>query len=293
METTGAVAFLALNDMGKLANLAIYSVLRNSDSQVYVGYLNEHDVRNFPQGNRINYLKLHSATTELSGSSYMDYSTNEFFDVVQLKWGLIRRVLSESGSSFVVYSDLDVMWRSDVCDEIASLYNRQPWIQIAVQDNSPNLHTPILCMGLFAIRNTEWARDFLGKCEVLHSSESKFRNRVGDDEIITSLYHENDNASRFFLLPQAVFPTGNLIQLTRSGNTYPSLHAHQISIFHANYSIGLRKKILLQYIALQRYSVRKLYFSTSEIIGIEIEIALRKFKSILSLFLRCIRSVFS
>lgn len=284
MSLKSATIFLALNDMGKLSTLAIESVLKFSSAQIFIGYVNRRDIDNLPKHERIHYIALASDASELSGSKYLDYSTDAFFEIVQLKWNLISQVLEEF--DFVVYSDLDVMWRIDINRSLSSLFSQQSRIQIAIQDNSPSLDNLILCMGLFAIRKSAWSKDFLADCLALHQEEASRRSRVGDDEIVTTLYHRENNSSHIFLLPQAVFPTGNLIALSRRHRLFPNPQPHPFALFHANYAVGLRKKILFQYVSLASKSERKLFFTRYEIMLLQFELQIRRIKSLVASILR-------
>lgn len=273
--------------MGKLSRLAVESALKFSSAQIFIGYVNVRDIFNLPKNERIHYIELTSNSSEFSGSSYLDYSTDAFFEVVQLKWDLISRVLTDE-FDFVVYSDLDVMWRLDINASLSSLFSEQDWVEIAVQDNSPSLDDLILCMGLFAIRNSEWSRNFLTECRSLHQEEASRRSRVGDDEIVTTLYHRENNASHIFLLPQAIFPTGNLIALSKKKRLFPNPQPHPFAMFHANYTVGLRRKILFQYVSLEGKPERKLFFTKNEIFLLQSELTIRRVKSFVANILRLV-----
>lgn len=288
MSANSAVVFLVVNDMGRLGNLAINSVLESTESKIFVGYVNLHDIVNLPVNDRICFLDLATSETVFGGSKYQNYSTELFFQVVSLKWELLEKVLLLDTFDTVIYSDLDVVWFMDVCQSIETLFSTYPWLQVAVQDNSSTIKSLNLCMGLFAIRKSEWSLQFIKGCRELHQRESSTRSKVGDDEIVTEMYKKSENAKNIFLLPQAVFPTGNLVGLSRMMDNYFGLRPPQFAIFHSNYVIGLHKKLLLQYFAIQNKSRRQEYFSKNETFRFRAELVVRFFKIF---YLKCILKI--
>ena len=81
---------------------------------------------------------------------------------------------------------------------------------------------------------------------------------IGDDDIITDFYLKGDASNWIRLLPQIGFPVGSFLNAFRNNSlipglrpTFPEPNRYQPYIFHANFTVGERNKILLIRLALQ------------------------------------------
>lgn len=274
----GAVVLLAVNNMGQLSFMSVDSILRNTSSPIYVGYIRESDIAHFPKSQLLNFINLNQVIKESNSSEYADYADENFFDIVRAKWTLIEQVLMLNSFDFVVYSDLDVVWYKDITNSIGNRFTHNSSLSVIVQDNSPDIDKTILCMGLLGVRNSDCGLKMLAECRLLHLSESAQRDRVGDDEIVTKYFQMDENSRIFALLPQAAYPTGNLASLRNKKPMFPGLYPHELNAFHSNYVVGLHKKILLQYLAAGRDREVLRYFSLIQRISFRIELLLRRIK---------------
>ena len=104
---------------------------------------------------------------------------------------------------------------------------------------------PKLCMGIISIWNCETTIDFIKECQRRHQKFTDEGSYIGDDDVITSLYHELNFPNWIAELPQSTYPVGKFANLYAKREIFPGLRQKTPMIFHANYVVGLRNKRLL------------------------------------------------
>ena len=242
--------------MEALPLIAITSAFERTKAEILIGYLNESDLPALPVNIRVQLIKLEN-TKELgldnSSGSYSDFSEDDFYRIVQLKWQLLQRVL-ELDFDFVIYSDTDIYWNIDPIDELSSVFNLRAEVSVQIQSFTDLLSHPKLCMGFVAFRNSEVTNEFLAECKQRHLSHSMSSGRIGDDDIVTQYYLENNFPQFIQELPQTTFPVGRMLNLYNVKSKYPGLPSPEPFIFHANYVVGLRNKIILMKIFIRYHS---------------------------------------
>jgi hypothetical protein len=246
-----AICFLVINQIEELPYLAITSALRQTQSQIFVGYTNAHDIVNLPTDNRLNYIELLSlgqSTIDLK-STYQDFSQESFYQLVQLKWDLLIQVLSLEFDC-VIYSDLDIIWNQDAASEVEKTFNVLENTHVLIQNFTEAPSNPRLCMGFVGFRNSDTARDFIKQARKEHSKELLLNAKTGDDDVVTKLYRDLGFPAWVQQLPQSTFPVGNVLNLYVTKPVMPGLRAPNPFIFHSNYVVGLRNKRLMSRIFL-------------------------------------------
>jgi hypothetical protein len=246
-NSNSVVCFLAINKMPEISEISIKSVLKNSDSQIIVGYLRGSDVQDLPKDDRIKYLRLESSeeiNLDKNDSVYRDFSQDEFFKLVQYKWVLFKEIMKMNYTN-IIYSDLDVVWVSDACDLVNSTFDNRTELHVLVQSFSSSPAHPRLCMGFFAFRNSTVSSKLIETAQEMHKKMSSISPRIGDDEVITELYSQLKYPHWLCELPQSTFPVGNMLTLYSQRPRFPGLHAPTPTIFHANYVVGIRNKRIL------------------------------------------------
>lgn len=295
--TNLTIGFLLVNRIKHLPGIAINSVLINSQANIIIGYVNEFDIRDLPIDHRITYVKLNE--TESGIKSYFSYESQEFFEIVKLKWQLLSMLQERAVTGFICYLDLDVVLLKDFEETISQFFSKNPRKQLLVQDDSVRPDFPHLCMGMLAFRNSPAAGQIFACCSTMHTDKSKSENRVGDDEIITNYY--NARPEEISLLPQSTFPTGRLLNTFIHRQNFVGIATAGPYIFHANYLVGTRKKsLVLLKIAVREglkprylgigfldhqkirveYTLRSIYRNLNAIIFDPTKRVLRTFKSI-------------
>ena len=248
MTSRTAVCLLVINRIVELPGLAVESILRNSQSDIYVGYINHDDVKDLPIDSRITYLNIGKQTFSnfepSPDSIYKDFSKKSFFILVQYKWTLLLRML-ELDHEYIVYSDLDVIWVADAAKEIQNSFDQMKFSNVFIQNFTSSPFSPKLCMGFAGFRKTESVKDFLERASKVHSSELELNSHFGDDDVMTKLYIEDGLPISIQQLPQSTFPVGNLLNLYSSKLVFPGLTPPKPFIFHSNYVVGLRNKRLM------------------------------------------------
>jgi hypothetical protein len=253
---SGAICLLIVNKIPEMPRISIASILDTTNEPIHIGYVDKSDVQEFESNPRISLLDL-SAEYErldfaLNDKNYTGWANNDFFKIVQLKWVLLKRIM-DKGFTFVVYSDLDVIWQLNAYQEVKECFGTRHDISIQIQSFSRSLSDPKLCMGFVAFRNDEKSRQFIERGASRHKIELLVNPRIGDDDIATILYQELEYPSWLCELPQTTFPVGVSLNLFRGKAVFPGLVAQEPFIFHANFVVGLENKVLL----MKRFLSRK------------------------------------
>lgn len=248
------LCFLVINKIDKLPEMAISSLRAVTNSEIYIGFINDEDIENIPEYSGISYVRLAPEDFSKEQSSYQDFTQNNFFSLVQFKWVLLENVLDVSRAGIVIYVDLDVLWVQNPIPSIEKLLESDDCI-IAIQDFTKDVSSPNLCMGFFAIKNSPKSLSLLKDAKILHAQMLEENVKVGDDDVITEMYKLEKWKNSFYLLPQATFPVGNLANLFSNKNFYPGLSFPKPYIFHTNYVIGNQRKIEFMHLMAIRFGV--------------------------------------
>ncbi len=247
-QCSTAICFLVVNSILELPQIAIESALYYSNDPIYIGYCNEADIVSIPKDSRVNLLKLNPAEInagyENSQKRYEDFSSNNFYELVQLKWLLLDEMFKK-GFEFVVYSDLDVIWNRNASKEVSNIFNTIDSAQITLQNFTTSPSDPKLCMGFAGFRNSSITHEFIREAKIVHKRELENNPKTGDDDVVTLLYKELSFPNWIVPLPQSTFPVGNLLNLYSTKPVMPGLKAPVPFIFHSNFVVGLQNKRLM------------------------------------------------
>lgn len=252
-----AICFLVINKMKELPEIAIASACDRTGADVFVGYLNKTDLPALREEVQVNLMLLENQFEDMDKNSdrkYRDFSEDSFYQIVQLKWQLLQRVL-EMGYDYIIYSDTDVYWNQDPCPEIVNVFNKMHQVHIQIQSFTDQPSRPKLCMGFVAFRNSQTTRDFLSECSAMHTSHSQHFGRIGDDDIVTRYFEEKNFPEYVLELPQTTFPVGRMLKLYSKTSKFPGLSSPEPYVFHANYVVGLRNKTILMKVFMKNYSI--------------------------------------
>ena len=250
-----AICFLVINKMKELPEIVIKSAFEASNEDIYVGYLRLDDLPALPKSERIKFFMLEPLGFDSDSEfEYQTFADKSFYQIVQYKWTLLVHVLSLD-YDFVIYSDTDVYWNLDPIAEIESVFEILPKINVQIQSFTDSLISPRLCMGFVAFRKSKEVLEFINLCRERHTSMSKEHDKVGDDDVVTALYKELGRPDWLIELPQTTFPVGRMLKLYALNSIYPGLGSPTPFIFHANYVVGLKNKILLLKLFISKYSV--------------------------------------
>lgn len=243
------VCFLVINSIRDLPEIAISSVLAQTSADIKVGYLREADIKSLPKNSRIELINLgpliDDSEREISvpGDTYIPYDREDFFDLVRIKWKLFSKILQEHDG--LIYSDVDVIWLQDLHRIIRKTFEDESNIEVLVQDASTLPNRAQLCMGLFACRTSNFSLELITECDALHHAGRTRRERYSDDNAITDFYSAMSDKSKVGKLPQASFPVGNFLNLFLPVSLFRGLRPPKPFIFHANYVVGVPKKVAL------------------------------------------------
>lgn len=274
---------MIINSIPRLPEIAVKSILRNFEGRIFVGYLDYSDVKDFDALSEriicVNLLKdaeRLGITSHISG--YRDYLEEDFFKLVQLKWSLFETLLDDVTNDYLIYSDVDVVWMKSAALEITKAFEQNPSCHFYVQDVSRNIATTDLCMGFVGIRNSELSRSIIHASRIKHAEMLILNPKTGDDAVITEVFKDKTYRHNIVPLPQVVFPAGYLINYFRKNSTFVGINAEIPFIFHANYVVGLHRKMLLLYVFLDQFNLTREYFSLTDRSRARLEQILRKVK---------------
>ena len=290
---SGVICYLLINKIPKLPKLAIESALKNTQSDIFIGYLKESDLFDLPKNSRIHFVDLNVPALHKNlmpdSAGYISFDENFFFQLVQLKWDLFQSVLSNTNADFLVYLDMDVVVLKDLVTEFEKTFQTLPNVDVLVQDFTHGPSDPRLCMGVFALRNNPFSQDLVKKCAAVHGQNLVLNPRFGDDDVITEVYQDWECSKSFVLLPQQSFPVGNLINLFLPFSPLRGLRPSRPFIFHSNFVVGVQKKALL----LEMVSRRKGLLSAGVLVRsyfcISLDFSVRKIRRVLEKSVRGIR----
>jgi len=247
-----AVCLLVINRIDHLPKIAVSSILDNSSCHIFIGYLNLEDIEDFIGNPRISFIDLNLAAkalgVEINTDGYQDYLKSDFFKLIQLKWALLIQASKGTDCKYLILNDFDVIWLKDASAFVVRAFDIYQDSRVLIQDNSSNPAEPSLCMGFVVFNLTGNPEELFNKLAIRHSEMYSLDSSVGDDGVISDYFKNGGGFKEIRLLPQSVFPTGNLVSLYSPRFLFPGLSAPTPYIFHANYVIGLRKKLLLLYV---------------------------------------------
>lgn len=257
------ICYLIVNQISNLPKLAITSALKNTSSEIYIGYLNKKDLEELPVSARLHFIDLTSAALDrglsIKPTGYIDFSNDYFFQLVQLKWDLFKEVSVLGDVEFVVYLDLDVVVLRDLTLEFSDVFRKNQSVDILVQDFTFLPSSPRLCMGVFAFRCSDSTLSKIKVCSDIHAEGLAENSRFGDDDVITHLFNSGGENDSILPLPQQSFPVGNLFNLMLPVGPLRGLRPEMPFIFHANFVVGNLKKTILLTIVLARLEKKYLF----------------------------------
>lgn len=275
-----SVCFLVINKINFLPSIAIESCLKATNSHLYIGYVSKSDLKGLPVSPRISYVDLGEAAREAGvvTGEYKNFTQDEFFKLVVLKWVLISNCLSQSGSPFVIYSDLDVMWLNDPADDLSTSFSRYESVQILVQDFTSNPGIPNLCMGFAAFRNSTRCREIIADLNQLHLDMLHENSKFGDDDVVTRYFRVHQSLE-IGLLPQSTFPVGSMGKLFSQKTFFPGIESPKPYIFHANFVVGNANKVSYLVLISKVFSIRLDVLTYTRRLGFLLRVSLKKLKN--------------
>ncbi len=260
-----AVCLLVINKIDHLPKIAVSSILEKSSCHIFIGYLNLEDIRDFYDNPRVSLIDLNLAAKALGidihTSGYQDYLKSDFFKLIQLKWSLLTEVSKRTNCKYLILNDFDVIWLKDASSFVQRAFEIYQDIQVLIQDNSSNPAEPSLCMGFVVFKLNDNSTALFNELAIRHSEMYSRDNSIGDDGVISDYFNNGGGYKEIRLLPQSVFPTGNLVSLYSPRFLFPGLAAPSPYIFHANYVIGLNKKLLLLFTLRRALRIEQTHFS--------------------------------
>jgi hypothetical protein len=242
------ICLLVINKVKEMPELALNSILKSTSNQILVGYLNKSDLSDLPRDPRITLVDLSNRVSSeilLGASDYVDFSQEQFYQLVQYKWILLEYAQSLDFDT-IIFSDFDVYWNRSPVEALNNVFLNNPETRLQIQTYTSDPANEQLCMGFVAFRNGSEFSNLVSKLAAIHRNSLMQNPFTGDDDVISDYYMNNAVfRQQVRLLPQSTFPTGNLINLYSKKNFFPGLVPYNPYIFHANFVVGSSKKVKL------------------------------------------------
>lgn len=244
---SSAICFLIIGDMKLLPSIAIESCLAHSKCDIIIGYSNERDIRLVPRDDRVKFIQLGGFDIGIL-KEYENFYSEEFYKIVFAKWTLLQMTL-EMEYHIVTYLDSDVLVLGNIDDELQKFFGVRNTASIAIQSHTSLPSEPKLCMGIIALRNNDYSKNFLVEAKNTHLHGLATNKMLGDDEVVTSMFVRRDYPAEIVELPQSTFLVGNLVGIFKNSSSFPYLKNPKPFLFHANFAVGLvEKTLLLKYV---------------------------------------------
>ena len=242
------ICLLVINKIQEMPQLVLNSILKSTSENILVGYIRESDVSELSRDSRISYVDLSSMAdieVTLNSSRYVDFSQEQFYQLVQYKWVLLEYATT-SDFTTIIFSDFDVYWNRSPIAAINTVFSENPEVLVQIKTYTSSPDKEELCMGFVAFKNGSEFKNLVTSLAAIHRVSLLHKAFIGDDNVISDYYRENVSfRGQVRLLPQSTFPTGNLINAYARKDCFPGLVPYEPFIFHANFVIGSSKKIKL------------------------------------------------
>ena len=138
-----------------------------------------------------------------------------------------------------------VLVLGNIDDELHKFFAVRSTASIAIQSFTSLPSEPRLCMGIIALRNNNYSRNFLIEAKNTHLEGLTNNKMLGDDEIVTRMFVSRNYPAEIVELPQSTFLVGNLVGIFKNSSSFPYLKNPKPFLFHANFAVGLDEKTLL------------------------------------------------
>jgi hypothetical protein len=234
---------LVIGNAEPLASIAFRSIRKRFSGQMLIGYVDKSDVIFAEQDPLVDYYDL-SDQFDLANSPYRGFQDPVFYEIVSLKWELLRHAL-DIGYDTVIYSDLDVLWCKDATDTVERTFKMFSSIEVLVQSFTRGSELPCLCMGFVALRVSDKNKELIKLCQKTHKEVAIHTPMFGDDEVISQVFQDLNCPGWIRELPQSTFPTGNLYPLFIRHLRFRKMARIEPYIIHLNYVVGFDNKVLL------------------------------------------------
>lgn len=168
---------------------------------------------------------------------YSNFGTNNFARSVLLKWELIQQSLSENDSSFVVFSDLDVVWMQS--PDMGDIFFKDPTKLVAFQEDFSDKGSKF-CTGIMIWKNTAVACKILEDIQKYNLKLLETNPLATDENAVNSWAKRNTEKEFFYYLNRYQYVIGHkIISLILNLKPYSFKF---FTAVHANYFLGLNQK---------------------------------------------------
>jgi hypothetical protein len=171
---------------------------------------------------------------------YSEYGTVPFNLVCSQKAKIISHTL-RLGYDFVVYSDFDVVVLDDFGPYLEKASRSYP---IGAQSECRRSFPPNYCCGFMYFNNSDYSYSLLSE---LSARNAKVIETANDQEVFNEAVQRDDLGilQNIWTLPETLFANGLQYRHFLTGREFDLVGEIRPFVFHANWVIGLEKKIQL------------------------------------------------
>lgn len=190
--------------------------------------------------------------SEQSSDSYSTFGESKFFRLMHLKWEIIlQSIREENESDFVVFTDLDVVWKKRPMNPFRrNEYNEETF---AIQKDFSPKGREFYCPGIMFWKRESASIGVLKDIQAFHRDLMKDGN-IPDDKALNMWLKDKANFSKMVALSEFDYIIGHRIPYLLAGTR--NFRLERFTAFHANYVSGLERKIrIMEYAMLSPWQI--------------------------------------
>lgn len=170
---------------------------------------------------------------------YVSFGNSKFFLLMILKWLLIIDMMAvHATSKYVLYSDLDVIWRQRPNSD--DIFISKPEATLAIQDDSTFDGRRFFCPGIMFWKNSGDSKEFIKAIFEFQKKEIENGTDMPDDKALNYVVQSEELFHKVIPLDKKTFIIGHRFPYLMSGIN--GFRLRNAIAFHANYVSGSQLK---------------------------------------------------
>lgn len=170
---------------------------------------------------------------------YVSFGNSKFFLLMILKWLLIIDMMAvHATSKYVLYSDLDVIWRQRPSAD--DIFMSRSEATLAIQDDSTFDGRTYFCPGIMFWRNSGESKELIKAIFEFQKKEIENGTDMPDDKALNYVIQSEDLFQKVIPLDKKTFIIGHRFPYLMGGIN--GFRLRKFVAFHANYVSGSQLK---------------------------------------------------
>lgn len=256
---------VAIGNLGEAGEISLKSILRIPNSKIVAfvdtegkRWICELLIRNQISYEKIYFIEISDDDEKVlnlldNSIEYRPFGNPKFFRLMYFKWIVLQEALGRfSKEPFIIFTDLDVYWARSPESSLSEFMDSDAYFAVQ-QDIGPKQDSVFLCPGIMVWKSNPNSKLVLESIRAEHELALKSNPLMPDDKFLNSWASENRNRKQVHKLNQFDYVIGHrLIYLL--GNLQ-GFRLGDFVAFHANYTIGVAKKVrLLKFARTNKYN---------------------------------------